>query len=109
MQALLQWNGRRQVRARADEDGLWLKVAQSWHPRLAVTVDGAAAEPVLLLPGHLGVRLPRGEHTVAIAWAPAPCRGPWAALNVPLVLALLGWALRGLRGSRPEPGSTMAR
>ncbi len=86
--------GDRRILARADEEGSWLKVAMSWHPRLTATVDGAPAETVLLLPGHVGVRLPRGEHEVVLSWQVPPWRGAWAAVNLLLVLGLLGVGLR---------------
>lgn len=96
--------GTRTLRVRSDEAGTWLKVAQSWHPRLAVTVDGRSEEPVLLWPGHLGVPLGEpGEREVTVTWAVPPWRGPWAALNVALVLGLLVWVGRPLGSTRPSP------
>ncbi len=85
--------GERRIRARADEDGQWLKVGMSWHPRIVATVDGVPTQTALLLPANLGVRLPRGEHEVVLSWQVPPWRGRWAALNVLLVLGLATFAL----------------
>jgi len=54
------------------ECALMLKVG--YHPRWRATVDGAAAETIMLLPGYLGVRLPPGRQTVRLAYAPGPGR-----------------------------------
>ncbi|MCO4773058.1 MAG: hypothetical protein KDA24_23695 [Deltaproteobacteria bacterium] len=89
--------GSRTLRVRADHSDAWLKVAMSWHPRLQATVDGEVVPTSLLLPGHVGVRVPTGEHEVVLRWRPAPWRGPWAALNVLLVAGLLGVTWRARR------------
>lgn len=86
--------GSRDIRVRVNGTGNWLKVAMGWHPSLEAEVDGRPAEAVLLLPGHVGVRLPPGAHSVLLRWEVPAWRGWWAGLNVLLVLGLLGWATR---------------
>lgn len=90
--------GDRQIRARVDGTGTWLMVAQAWHPRWRVTVDGEQSEASLLVPGWIGIPLLPGEHEVTLAWRPASWRGPWAAASTAaLVLALLAVAIGALR------------
>ncbi len=89
--------GERFISVRVDQPGAWLRIGQSWHPRWQVLVDGAPRPHLLLLPGNVGVPLAPGEHEVVLAWRVPAWRGVLAALNVLVVLGLLGlgvWAGR---------------
>ena len=72
----------------------------SWHPGVRATVDGAETEVALLVPGHVGVRLPPGEHEVVVSWEVPAVRGAWAAGNV---LAVLGLGVFAGRRRRRDP------
>lgn len=59
----------------------------TYHPRWRVTVDGEAAEAILLVPGFCGVRLEPGTHSVAFTYAPPGWRVPIQWLGLLLLAA----------------------
>jgi len=85
------------IEASAREAGAWLLVTSSWHPGWQALLDGKPVDVAMLAPGWLGVRLPLGEHRVALSWRPAGWLGAWAAANAACYLALVGVLLGRLR------------
>jgi hypothetical protein len=74
----------------------------TYHPGWRVTVDGAAAQPVMLMPSFLGVPVSPGSHEVRAVYEPPPGHWPLQALAV---LTLLATAIVGWRRDRPaRPG-----
>jgi hypothetical protein len=73
----------------------YLLLKATYHPGWRATVDGQAAETVMLMPSYVGVVVAPGVHRVAFRYEPPVWRG-WLALvgiGVLLVLGVVGWWL----------------
>ena len=80
---------RYQARLNMDRaDTLLLKTG--YHPNWRATVDGTPVEVLMLMPSYIGVRLPPGEHLVALEYRPRQLR-QW--LQILGLLILLGIAV----------------
>lgn len=77
---------------------LLLKV--TYHPNWQARVDGVEAQPVMVLPGYIGLPLEPGRHQVQFDYRPGPLRTWLAGAGL---LALLLAALLSKRLSRPSP------
>ncbi|MFG0317975.1 MAG: hypothetical protein ACF8XB_11925, partial [Planctomycetota bacterium JB042] len=83
-------------------------LAESWDPGWSATVDGAAAEVLVVDHALCGVALPAGRHVVEFSYrAPGAAAARWAAIAALLALLLLAAPVAasrpGLLRSRGEP------
>ncbi len=79
----------------ARESTLLLKV--TYHPNWRAYVDNVEAEPMMVMPSFIGVRVAPGFHQVRLEYRPGPLRGILLAVGLLAVLLIL-WTERRQAG-----------
>jgi len=80
---------------------------ESFHPGWRVTIDGIAADPIMITPGFVGARIAQGRHHVAFRYAPGPLKGGLLLAGAAAFSALAAFGRRGrwpaMRAGVPVP------